>query len=103
MSGIAAISSMGIASSASAQVAAPVAKVSEKTAAKPAKSKPALAKFDAAATLNKAIRQAMLAERITKSFSLIGQNVLETRSRRQMEDMHSSILHEWLEENCLMR
>ena len=44
------------------------------------------AKFDGAGALNKAIRQPMLAERITKSFSLIGQKVLETRSKRQMED-----------------
>lgn len=44
------------------------------------------AKFDGAGALNKAIRQPMLAERITKSFSLIGQKVLATRSKRQMED-----------------
>ncbi len=44
------------------------------------------AKFDGASFLNKAIRQPMLAERITKSFTLIGQNVLEIRSRRQMDD-----------------
>ena len=49
------------------------------------KAKPA-AKFDGAAALNKAARQPMLAERITKSFSLIGQNVLESRSRRQLDD-----------------
>lgn len=48
--------------------------------------KSANAKFDGAGALNKAIRQPMLAERITKSFSLIGQKVLETRSKRQMED-----------------
>ncbi len=52
---------------------------------KPA-TKAAAAKFDGASFLNKAIRQPMLAERITKSFSLIGQNVLEIRSRRQMDD-----------------
>ncbi len=56
---------------------APVAKSAAKTPA---------AKFDGASFLNKAIRQPMLAERITKSFTLIGQNVLETRSRRQMDD-----------------
>jgi hypothetical protein len=65
----------------------PPAKPAAKPApAKPAKPKAAPVKFDAAATLNKAIRQPMLAERITKSFSLIGQNVLETRSRRQLDD-----------------
>lgn len=49
------------------------------------------AKFSGASFLNKAIRQPMLAERITKSFALIGQNVLEIRSRRQMNDS----LHEF--------
>lgn len=44
------------------------------------------AKFDAAGALNKAVRQPMLAERITKSFTLVGQRVLETRSKRQLED-----------------
>ena len=48
--------------------------------------KAAAPKFDAASALNKAIRQPMLAERITKSFTLVGQKVLETRSRRQMDD-----------------
>ena len=48
--------------------------------------KAAAPKFDAATALNKAIRQPMLAERITKSFTLVGQRVLETRSRRQMDD-----------------
>ena len=48
--------------------------------------KPAAAKFDAAAALNMAARQPMLAERITKSFALIGQKVLEFRSRRQLDD-----------------
>ena len=43
-------------------------------------------KFDAAAALNTAARQPMLAERITKSFALIGQKVLESRSRRQLDD-----------------
>ena len=94
VSSIAAISSMGIVSSAFAQSPEPVAqapvkpavKPATKASPKPAAAKSASAKFDAAVTLNKAIRQTMLAERITKSFSLIGQNVLETRSRRQMED-----------------
>lgn len=54
-------------------------------AAKRAASK-AAPKVDTAALLNKAIRQPMLAERITKSFSLVGQQVLETRARRQLED-----------------
>ena len=49
------------------------------------KPKPAT-KFDAAAALNTAARQPMLAERITKSFALIGQKVLESRSRRQLDD-----------------
>ena len=44
------------------------------------------AKFDSASALNKAFRQPMLAERITKSFTLIGQGVLETRSKRHLED-----------------
>lgn len=48
--------------------------------------KNATAKFDAPVALNKAARQPMLAERITKSFTLVGQKVLETRSKRQMED-----------------
>ena len=51
-----------------------------------AQPKAAGAKFDAPTALNKAIRQPMLAERITKSFTLVGQKVLETRSKRQMED-----------------
>jgi hypothetical protein len=51
------------------------------------KAKPAPApKFDAAAAINTAARQPMLAERITKSFSLVGQKVLESRSRRQMDE-----------------
>jgi hypothetical protein len=45
-----------------------------------------VAKTDNAELLNKAIRQPMLAERITKSFSLVGQKVLEARARRQLED-----------------
>ena len=48
--------------------------------------KAAAPKFDVESALNKAIRQPMLAERITKSFTLVGQRVLETRSRRQMDD-----------------
>ena len=73
--------------SAFAQTPPPAAKAAAKPAAtKSAAPKSVAAKFDSATTLNKAIRQPMLAERITKSFSLIGQNVLETRSRRQMED-----------------
>ena len=49
------------------------------------KAKPPV-KFDGAIALNTAARQPMLAERITKSFSLIGLNVLEFRSRRQLDD-----------------
>lgn len=53
----------------------------------PAAAQPkASTKFDGPAALNKAFRQPMLAERITKSFTLIGQNVLETRSKRHLED-----------------
>jgi hypothetical protein len=55
------------------------------SAAKPAAKAPA-AKFDGAAALNKALRQPMLAERITKSFSLIGQDVLTLRARRELDD-----------------
>lgn len=65
-----------------AQAQAAVKPVPEK---KPTAKTPA-AKFNGASFLNKAIRQPMLAERITKSFALIGQNVLEIRSRRQMDD-----------------
>ena len=43
-------------------------------------------KLEAAAALNAAARQPMLAERITKSFSLIGQKVRESHSRRQLDD-----------------
>jgi DNA repair exonuclease SbcCD ATPase subunit len=43
-------------------------------------------KFDAAASQNKALRQPMLAERITKSYALVGQRVLEARSRRQQDE-----------------
>ena len=43
-------------------------------------------KLDAAAALNTAARQPMLAERITKSFSLIGQKVLESHARRQLDE-----------------
>lgn len=46
----------------------------------------AAARFDSAAALNIAARQPMLAERITKAFSLAGQRVLETRARRQLDD-----------------
>ena len=49
------------------------------------KAKPA-SRFDGATALNTAARQPMLAERITKSFSLIGQKVLEFRARRQLDD-----------------
>ena len=51
-----------------------------------AQPKAAAAKFDGPAALNKASRQPMLAERITKSFTLVGQKVLETRSKRHLED-----------------
>ncbi len=50
-----------------------------------AQPKPAV-KFDGPVALNKAFRQPMLAERITKSFTLVGQKVLETRSKRNLED-----------------
>ena len=90
ISGVVALGAVSDVSNAFAQSPTPVAKADAKPAAKPspkpATPKPTAVKFDAAVTLNKAIRQPMLAERITKSFSLIGQNVLETRSRRQMED-----------------
>ena len=43
-------------------------------------------KFDAGATLNLAIRQPMLVERITKAHTLIAQKVLELRARRQLDD-----------------
>ena len=87
---LAGLSASGLSVNAEAQPA-PAAKsapapTTKPTAAKSAAAKAPAAKFDGATFLNKAIRQPMLAERITKSFSLIGQNVLETRSRRQMDD-----------------
>jgi hypothetical protein len=54
--------------------------------AKPASARSAAAKPDAAALLNKAARQPMLVERITKSYTLVSQNVLGPRSKRQMDD-----------------
>lgn len=59
-----------------------------RAATKPAKpaATTAAPSFDGPSALNKAIRQPMLAERITKSFALVGQRVLQTRSKRQMED-----------------
>lgn len=47
---------------------------------------PSAVKFDGAAALNTAARQPMLAERVTKSFLLIGQKVMEARSRRQLDE-----------------
>ncbi len=55
------------------------------TASAQQKPKPAN-KLEAAAALNTAARQPMLAERITKAFSLIGQKVLESPARRQLAD-----------------
>ncbi|MEP7156798.1 MAG: type IV pili methyl-accepting chemotaxis transducer N-terminal domain-containing protein [Betaproteobacteria bacterium] len=46
----------------------------------------AAAKLDPTAALNKAARQPMLAERITKTFTQIGQRVLEARSKRQLDE-----------------
>jgi len=46
----------------------------------------AAVKIDPTAALNKAARQPMLAERITKSYTQIGQKVLESRSKRQLDD-----------------
>src|SRR5260221_14477654 len=43
-------------------------------------------KFDGPSALNKAFRQPMLADRITKSFTSVGQNVLAPRSRRPREE-----------------
>jgi|GEM_PF-1457331 len=62
-------------------VTVPVVAQPKKPVAEPPKSK-----FNASTALNKAARQPMLAERITKSFSMIGQKVLEPRARRQLED-----------------
>jgi hypothetical protein len=79
------IPAITIAQPAAAPAPAPAATkpaVTAPTATKPA----APAKFDAASALNKAERQPMLAERITKAFSLIGQKVLETRSKRQIAE-----------------
>lgn len=93
-----AVSTMLIAAPASAQPATTAAKpaaaatsaaaaAKPAVAAAPAAAKPAApAKFDAASALNRAERQPMLAERITKAFSLIGQKVLEARSKRQIDD-----------------
>lgn len=55
-----------------------------KPAPKPAPAK--AAKADAGVVLNKAARQPMLVERITKSYTLVSQKVLEARSKRQMDD-----------------
>lgn len=44
------------------------------------------ARYDATGTLSKAGRQPMLVERMTKSYTLIGQTVLVSRARRQMEE-----------------
>ncbi len=66
---------------------APAAAATAKPATVAAAAKPAAApKFDAASALNRAERQPMLAERITKAFSLIGQKVLESRSKRQIDE-----------------
>jgi hypothetical protein len=45
---------------------------------------PALARPDAAALTNRAIRQPMLAERITKLYTQVGQNILGPRTARQL-------------------
>ncbi len=55
-------------------------------AGKPTVGKSATAKFEPASALNKALRQPMLAERITKSFTLIGQDVLVPRARRDLDE-----------------
>ena len=56
------------------------------SAAPKAPVKAAPTKFNAAAALNRAASQPMLAERITKSFNMIGQKVLEPRARRQLDE-----------------
>ena len=45
---------------------------------------PARARLDAAELTNRAIRQPMLAERITKLYTQVGQNILGTRTARQL-------------------
>jgi hypothetical protein len=60
--------------------------VAKAAAGKPTAGKPTTAKFEPASALNKALRQPMLAERITKSFTLIGQDVLVPRARRDLDD-----------------
>jgi hypothetical protein len=72
--------------SASAQAPNAAATKASPPKAKTEAAKSVTGKIDTSALLNKASRQPMLAERITKSFSLVGQGVLETRSRRQLED-----------------
>jgi hypothetical protein len=52
----------------------------------PAKAVVRPAKLDAGAALNLALRQPMLAERITKAFAANGQQVLTLRSRRQLDE-----------------
>ena len=77
---------VGFSAVAHAQAPAAATKAAAPAVSAAAPAKAAAPKFDAASALNKAERQPMLAERITKSFSLIGQKVLETRSKRQIDD-----------------
>ncbi len=58
-----------------------------------AQAKKAAPKFDAGAAVNLAAREPMLAERITKSYTLISQHVLETRSRRQLDESITEFEH----------
>lgn len=54
--------------------------------AKPVKAQPKTAKLDTGAALNLSLRLPMLAERMTKAYAARGQKVLETRTRRQLDD-----------------
>ena len=76
--------SIALMSVAHAQAKPEAAKPAAKAPAKPAAVK--AANPGMAAVLNKAARQPMLVERITKSYTLVSQNVLAPRSKRQMDD-----------------
>ena len=58
-----------------------------------AQAKKAVPKFDAGAAVNSAAREPMLVERITKSYTLISQHVLETRSQRQLDESIAEFEH----------
>lgn len=90
LSAVAMLLSVSMSASVQAQTTSTVPPAQSSTPVKPPIKRPTVqppkSKFNASSALNKAARQPMLAERITKSFSMIGQKVLEARARRQLED-----------------